>query len=130
MNNQNQNPARVIGGLIDDLWNGNAHRVFRDDFFRDEWFKNQQQVPVNIKENQDDYSLEVVAPGLVKEDFKIQVTDQVLHVSFENQQNEEEEGQPGESKIVRQEFRLSGFKRSFKCGFKFGLQRCRRSSHR
>lgn len=123
MNTSDQNPVRTLGGFMEDLWNGNAPRIFRDDFFRDEWFKNQQQVPVNIKENQDDYALEVIAPGLAKQDFKIQVNDHVLHISFEGQREAKEEKQPGESKVVRQEFKLHNFKRSFKLGQKVDVDK-------
>lgn len=118
MNNQNQNPVRVIGGFMEDLFNGNAPRIFRDDFFRDEWFKNQQQVPVNIRENQDDFVLEVAAPGFEKENFKIQVNDNVLQVSLEIQKDGNDEKQAGNSKVVRQEFMLRSFKRSFRLGQK------------
>lgn len=123
MNNQNQNPVRTIGGFMEDLFNGHAPRIFRDDFFRDEWFKNQQQVPVNIRENQDDFSLEVVAPGHAKEDFKIEVSDNVLHISFEAKKEAEEEKQISSSKIVRQEFMLHSFKRSFKMGQKVDVDK-------
>lgn len=65
--------------------------------------------PVNIHENNDAYHLELVAPGLKKESFKIALEKGVLSISYEHKQEAENK----EYKTHRKEFRTSSFKRSF-----------------
>src|SRR5687768_5041428 len=65
--------------------------------------------PVNIRETNDAYQLELVAPGLKKEAFKISLDKGVLSISYEHRQEEETR----DVKTHRKEFRSSSFKRSF-----------------
>jgi len=65
--------------------------------------------PVNIHENNDAYHLELVAPGLKKESFKINLEKGVLSISYEHKQ----EAENNEYKTHRKEFRTNSFKRSF-----------------
>ncbi|RME96323.1 MAG: Hsp20/alpha crystallin family protein [Bacteroidetes bacterium] len=64
---------------------------------------------VNIKETEEDYQLELAAPGMRKEDFRVEVNNGVLTVSATHQaeQNEEKEG------YTRREFHYTSFERSF-----------------
>lgn len=64
---------------------------------------------VNIIENSDEFKLEVAAPGLNKEDFNIDLHNNVLTISSEKETKEEKEG----DKILRREFSYASFKRSF-----------------
>ena len=68
-----------------------------------------QAVPVNIRENEKQYLLDVVAPGLLKEDFKISLDNNVLTVSFEKKDETVNEGE----KQLRTEYKFQSFKRSF-----------------
>ncbi len=65
---------------------------------------------VNIKETADDFTLEVAAPGKVKEDFILALDHDVLTISTE----EKEEKVETKDKYTRKEFSFSSFKRSFK----------------
>lgn len=65
--------------------------------------------PVNIHETNDAYHLELVAPGLKKEQFKINLEKGVLTISYEQPQEAENK----EYKTHRREFRNNSFKRSF-----------------
>lgn len=65
--------------------------------------------PVNIHETNDAYHLELVAPGLKKEFFKINLEKGVLSISYEHKAETENK----EYKTHRKEFRASSFKRSF-----------------
>ena len=65
--------------------------------------------PVNIKETEKEYVLEVVAPGLEKEDFKINLDNNILTVSAEEVKKKEDQNE----KIIRKEFKSRSFKRSF-----------------
>lgn len=61
-------------------------------------------------ENTDEYTIEVAAPGLNKEDFKVDYDNGRLTISSERK-NEKEEKEEG--KIKRREFSYQSFQRSF-----------------
>jgi HSP20 family protein len=65
--------------------------------------------PVNIQDNETSFELELSVPGRVKEDFNIEIDEQVLTISSEEKKEEviKEEG------YTRREFSYSSFKRSF-----------------
>jgi len=65
--------------------------------------------PVNITENENEYQIEVVAPGYEKTDFKINVEHNLLTISAEKK----EEEKAGTGKNIRKEFYLRSFKRTF-----------------
>ncbi|MBP6009854.1 MAG: Hsp20/alpha crystallin family protein [Bacteroidia bacterium] len=64
---------------------------------------------VNVKDGKDQYEIEVAAPGLKKEDFKIRVEHGILTISSE--QKSEKESKEGE--YTRREFNYQSFSRSF-----------------
>lgn len=74
--------------------------------FRDEF---KPAVPVNIKETEKEYILELVAPGLSKEDFKLHLEKNILTVSVDKKEETVKENE----KFVRREYKQSSFKRSF-----------------
>ncbi len=65
---------------------------------------------VNIKETADNYEVQMAAPGMNKEDFKVELDNNVLTISSEKQHEKEE--QDGE-KFSRREFSYQSFQRSF-----------------
>lgn len=65
-------------------------------------------VPVNVKELDKSYQLEVIAPGFEKTDFKVNLDKNLLTISVEK--NEEVKQN---EKMVRREFNFRSFKRSF-----------------
>lgn len=70
----------------------------------------QNQFPaVNIKENEDSFEILLAAPGLNKEDFSIEIDENILKISSEFKQNEEVK----EEKFSRKEFNFSSFRRAF-----------------
>lgn len=68
-----------------------------------------QATPVNIRETEREYLLDIVAPGLNKEDFKISLENNLLTIEVEKKEETINEGE----KFIRREFQLQGFKRSF-----------------
>ena len=66
---------------------------------------------VNIHESADAYHLELNVPGRNKEDFKVNVENGLLTVSFENK--EEKESKSEDYKTIRREFSYRSFSRSF-----------------
>jgi HSP20 family protein len=65
---------------------------------------------VNVKETEQSFTLELLAPGLKKEDFNIEIDNELLTISSEVKagKTEQEEG-----KFTRREFKITSFKRSF-----------------
>jgi HSP20 family protein len=90
---------------------------FVDDFFTElpGLFRNEAEpqwkgfVPVNILETEKGYSLEVVAPGFEKTDFKVNLDQQVLTISAEKK----EEVKDDTKKQIRKEYNYRSFKRVF-----------------
>ncbi|AYQ34484.1 Hsp20/alpha crystallin family protein [Runella sp. SP2] len=64
---------------------------------------------VNIVEGESGFRLEVAAPGLKKEDFKINLENNVLSISAQKEQKSEETTE----KYTRKEFSFNSFRRSF-----------------
>jgi len=75
-----------------------------------EWVERVLTMPsVNIQENKDDFSVTLAAPGLKKEDFKIEMDGHQLTISSEK----EETADTMEEKYSRKEYNYSSFSRSF-----------------
>ncbi len=79
-----------------------------EDFFDSE-FTFPSKVPVNIKQKENGYGIELSAPGFLKEDFKISVENKVLKISAEHKIESSE----AKENYTRREFTKSSFERSF-----------------
>ena len=66
---------------------------------------------VNIKETENSYEVEMAAPGMKKEDFKIELDRNILTISSEKTEEHEENGE--DEKYSRKEFSYQSFQRSF-----------------
>lgn len=64
---------------------------------------------VNVKETDDDFFIEVAAPGMKKDDFKVNYQNDVLTISAERKEKVDE----GEGDFARKEFAYQSFQRSF-----------------
>ncbi|HPD65082.1 MAG TPA: Hsp20/alpha crystallin family protein [Bacteroidia bacterium] len=86
---------------------------FFEDFFNDEPFfpsSWMNRVPaVNILENKDSFSVELAAPGLNKNDFKINLENNLLTIECSKEDKKEEK----DERFTRREFCYSSFQRSF-----------------
>jgi HSP20 family protein len=81
--------------------------IFNDTFFND---RMASRVPaVNISETEEAYYLELAAPGLKKQDFKISLDRHVLNISVEEQKENNTEGK----RYSKKEFSYTSFVRSF-----------------
>jgi HSP20 family protein len=65
---------------------------------------------VNVKETETAYQLELAAPGLKKEEVKINVENNTLTIAYKHEQKAEETT----DKYTRHEFGFSAFERSFR----------------
>ncbi len=104
-------PTRPVTGLIDQLFQNNLNRFFNDDFWGFNGIEHQATVPVNLKETDKAFEMQLVAPGLKKEDFKLNVTNELLTVSFE--QKEEQEQESKNDGWLRKEYKMQSFNRTF-----------------
>lgn len=93
----------TFSGLMDNMLSNKWDRIFFDDN------RSHVTTPVNIKETDKSYQLDVIAPGLKKEDFNITVEKDVLSVSFEKKEEKNE----STDKFIRNEYQFRSFKRSF-----------------
>lgn len=92
---------------------------FFNDFLNRDWYDWSNQnfsltnttIPsVNIKENENEFEVEMAAPGMTKDDFRIELNNSVLTISSEKQSNNQ--SKEGEN-ITRREFSYQSFSRSF-----------------
>lgn len=67
---------------------------------------------VNLSEEDKHYNVEVVAPGFKKEDFKVNVADDVLTISAETKKETPQD--KGNKQYSRREYSYSSFTRSFR----------------
>jgi HSP20 family protein len=92
-------------------------RFFDDNFTKelDQWFGNEGAsmkgtVPaVNVKESKDGFELEVAVPGMKKDDFKVEINNDVLTISAKQEDKKDEKGN-----YTRREFHYHSFQRSFR----------------
>lgn len=97
--------GRNFNNVVDTFWT-QFPSVFRDDFATPDF---KLSTPVNVKEVENGYQLEVVAPGFGKDDFKIQLDKNLLTISAEKKQEDEAKNE----KHLRREYNFQSFKRSF-----------------
>ena len=97
-------PARSFNNLVDHLFYG-MPSIFREDI------QNGPSLvaPVNVSENEKEFVLEVVAPGMEKEDFRVDLDNNILTISGEKKEETPADG----VKQVRREYSFRSFKRSF-----------------
>jgi HSP20 family protein len=82
------------------------------DFFRPSFNNTGVSTPaVNIIETNDDFRLEMVAPGMKKENFKVELQDDVLTISYEHDDNRE--GERRGWRYTTREYNYHSFARSF-----------------
>jgi HSP20 family protein len=66
---------------------------------------------VNVSETNDEFRIEVAAPGMKRSDFKVELDNNVLTISSEREDRSEEKDEHGN--YTRKEFSYQSFQRSF-----------------
>ena len=103
---KNRPAEKSFNNLIDDLF-PQFPSLLSSSLINKDWT---HSTPVNIRENETAYVLELIAPGWEKEDFKISLDKNQLMISAEKK--ESTENKENEKFIIR-EFSTRSFKRSF-----------------
>lgn len=92
-------------GTFPSLWND----VFTPDWFGGVDQFNRSLPAVNIREGEKDFTLELAIPGQKKEDFNVEVDDDVMTISMESKT----EASRKVDNYTRREFHYTTFKRAF-----------------
>jgi HSP20 family protein len=93
--------SNFLPTLVNDFWGEDLFTGFE---------QNWNLTPaVNIIEDAQEFKVEVAAPGLCKEDFKVHVEKNILEISAEKK----EETETQDKKYLRREFNYSEFRRTF-----------------
>ncbi|MGB8704185.1 MAG: Hsp20/alpha crystallin family protein [Gillisia sp.] len=90
-----------------------------DDMFKTDWLGGTTNVnsigtsipAVNIQENDDNFQVFVAAPGMKKENFNIELDNDILTISSETKSENESSEKNG--KFTRKEFNYNNFKSAF-----------------
>lgn len=106
---QNGNATVSFGNVVDNLFQNSLRRFFDDNFWDNDSPLTMGNVPVNVREGDKQYEMDVIAPGCRKGDFNINVQDNQLTISF----NHKEDNQEQKSGWVRNEYRQRSFIRTF-----------------
>jgi HSP20 family protein len=93
-------------------WLPNILEDIFDERLTDTRFKNLSTLPAaNIRETEDQFTIELAAPGKTKDDFNIELDHDLLSISSEAQSEHNTEDEA--KKYTRREFSYQSFKRSF-----------------
>ena len=88
----------------------NWMKEFENDFSKNETTCRGDLPSVNVKEDDKQFTLEMAAPGLKKDDFKINLDNHMLTISKEEKEQKEEQN----DNYTRKEFVYNSFSRSFR----------------
>ena len=89
-------------------------------FLTDDWFDSSlanwrsarvSMPAVNVREGNDDFVIEVVAPGMKRGDFTVALDNNILFISSDRQEGTEQNGRKDE--YLRREYSFHAFQRSF-----------------
>ena len=90
--------------------------AYWDDFFNDKFFNQlkstgsgESRPAVNISEDDKGYTIELAVPGVAKDKFSLEIENDVLILSSEQEKNKDEQ----KPNYLRREFSYQSFKRSF-----------------
>ncbi len=108
---ENGNQPVTFGNVVDNIFQESLHRFFDDNFWGGSGPLTGGNVPVNVRETNQEYEMDVIAPGCRREDFNINISNNMLTVSFEHtEENNKEDEKAG---WVRNEYRKRSFSRNF-----------------
>jgi len=114
MKRDNGNQPATFGTVVDQIFQNNLNRFFDDEFWGFNGMSkspNQNPVPVNIRETDKTYEMELSAPGLQKQDFHLNLEGDTFTISAEH--IEENTKEDKNSSWFRKEFKKGQFTRTF-----------------
>ena len=102
----NGSPLNPLAMLFDDFFNRDLFDWSNSNFSN----TNTTMPAVNIKETGENYEVEVAAPGMSKNDFKVELNGNVLTISSERTNEDKEKDN---ERYARKEFSYQSFQRTF-----------------
>jgi len=111
---QNGNSPVSFGSVVDNIFQNSLRRFLDDNFWDADSPLTAASVPVNIRETDLQYEMDVIAHGYRKEDFAITVENNVLTISFNQEDERKDQGE--KSGWVRNEYTRRSFTRTFTLG--------------
>ena len=107
---QDDSPSVTFGNVVDNIFQNSLRRFFDDNFWDVEGQLTTGTVPVNVRETDHQYEMDVIAPGCKKEDFNISINDNLLTITF-NAKSENSSSQ--KAGWIRNDYVQRSFSRSF-----------------
>jgi HSP20 family protein len=108
---QNRVRPNQTGLMVDSIFNNTLRRFFDGNLWDIEGSANQGSAPVNVRETDHQYELDVIAPGCAKENFKVVVQNNELQISFTQDENKKQGDE--NAGWVRNEYVQRSFTRHF-----------------
>ena len=108
---QNGNSSVSFGNVVDNIFQNSLRRFLDDNFWGSDTELPTRSAPVNVRETDLQYEMDVIAPGCRKEDFAINVDNNILTISFNHK--DERKDQNEKMGWVRNEYLQKSFTRSF-----------------
>jgi len=87
---QNGNSVPTVENFVNRLFEDGFQSMFSDNLWN-EGSLSTGRVPVNISETEHQYQIDLIAPGCRKEDFKIELNEKLLTVTFTQSVNQANE---------------------------------------
>ncbi len=109
---QNEHPA-TLTSVFDDIFQNSFNRFYHQNSGSLTGPNIGGRIPVNIRETDESYLLELFAPGRRKEDFTLSIDGDLLTVAMNPSQKQEGSEQKGG--WIRREYDLESFSRTFTC---------------
>lgn len=111
--------GKTLSNILDDVFNRSISDIVGSDYAV-------TTPSVNISENDENFVMDIAAPGLDKNDFNIQVVNDQLIISSAKSSDTEEKQ---EGKWTRKEFNFTSFKRSFHLSDKVNVDKIHAQYH-
>ena len=103
------NTAAAFERMFNSFWPDSLRRFLDGNFWDVDSQAPTGNVPVNLRETTDHYEMDVIAPGLKKEDFRVKIKHNELTIAFERKEEEQGNSQGWQ----RNEYLLQSFERRF-----------------
>jgi len=92
--------------------NGITNWLGTENLFSDDFFPEEPDFPaMNVKENPENFEVELAIPGFSKKEIEVSLENDVLHICAEKSKEEVEENENG---YTRKEFNYNAFDRKLK----------------
>ena len=108
---QNGDSSVSFGTVVDNIFQNSLRHFFDDNFWNDRGSLASGWLPVNVRETEQHYEMDVVAPGCRKEDFNIRLEDNLLTISMDRKEKDRQQDE--KTSWVRNEYLQPSFSRTF-----------------